>query len=357
LSGGPGRGWSRPAVVRGVLAAFVVLCAFAVVARALRAVDLRETLRAVTEAGALAPLALLPFVGATALDAFGSGLLLQALGRSLPLARLLPIRIATEALHVTAPAGFVVADSATASLLETHFGVPLSEGAALAVARKWLVMRAHAGYITLGAACGAGVLAAVSSRLLGGRWLPWAVCASALVPLTLSAGLGAAFRGRGARGPLRTALGKISWPALERRARSWRTGAAAIDDHLARIGGSRSLTWLATASFFAGWLFESIETALIVRLVGGPLDLSMAMAAEVSISLVRSLGAVAPAGMGVQEASYVVLLPAMGVSPDIAAAFALLKRGKELVWIGIGYALLGAMRRPEAARAGELAKT
>jgi hypothetical protein len=340
------RRWSRGRVLRSGAGVLVALCAVALVARALHAVDFRATARALTEAGALAPLALMPFLGATALDAVGMRLLFLSLGRRVPLARLLPIRIASEALHVTAPVGFVVAESATASLLDVHCGVPLGEGAVLAIARKWLVMRAHAAYIGLGAAAGAGVLTAVSGRFLGGRWLPWAVCTSALVPLTLSAALGAAFRGRPALAQLQAALGRVPWLAVGRWASGWRTGARAVDAHLARIGGSRALTWSAAAAFLASWLCEALETALVLRLVGGPLDLSVALAVEVSISLVRSIGNVAPAGLGVQEASYVILLPAMGVPPSTAAAFALLKRAKELVWITLGYSLLGAMRRP-----------
>jgi uncharacterized membrane protein YbhN (UPF0104 family) len=348
--------WSRERVFRAGLGALVALGAVAFVARALHAIDVGATLRALTEAGPLAPLALAPFLGATALDATGTRLLLTLLGRPLPLARLLPIRIASEALHVTAPAGFVVAESATASLLELHCGVPLAEAGVLAIARKWLVMRAHAAYIVLGAALGAGVLTTVSGRFLGGGWLPWAVCASALVPLTLSLALGTAFRGRPALAPLQAALGRISWPALERRTRGWRAGAVAVDAHLARIGAAHPLTRSAAAAFLASWLFEAAETALILRLVGGPLDLPMAIAAEVSISLVRSIGNVAPAGLGVQEASYLILLPAMGVPSSTVAAFALLKRAKELVWIAVGYSLLATMRRPEStslvARAG-----
>jgi hypothetical protein len=40
----------------------------------------------------------------------------------------------------------------------------------------------------------------------------------------------------------------------------------------------------------------------------------------------------------------------MGLSPDVTAAFVLLKRAKELVWIGVGYGLLAALRRPESAQ-------
>lgn len=330
--------------VRVVVPALVVLLATVLLYRALAGIDARATVRAICQAGRYAPLALLPFVVSMTLDATGILALLRTLGRSVPLARLVPIRIATEALHQTAPAGFVVADSATAKLLDARCGIPMSEGGILAVARKWLVMRAHAGYIVLGAFVGAGLLVRVSERMLGGPWLPWAVGASALVPLGLSLALGAGFRGNAAFARIQRALIRLPWPALRDRAARWGSGAAAVDNHLARVGAARSITRAAAAAFFACWLVEAFETALIVRLVGGPLDLSFAMAVEVSISLLRSVGNVAPAGLGVQDAGYAVLFQSMGLPPHTTAAFVLLKRAKELVWITFGYGLLALMR-------------
>jgi hypothetical protein len=342
--------------VRIVVPAVVVLLAAALLYRALAGIDARATARAVCQAGRYAPLALLPFVVSMTLDATGILMLLRTLGRSVPLARLVPIRMATEALHQTAPAGFVVADSAMAKLLDTRCATPMAEGGVLAVARKWLVMRAHAGYIALGAFVGAGLLVRVSERNLGGSWLPWAVGASALVPLGLSLALGAGFRGRPAFARIQLALGKLPWPALRDRAARWGSGAVVVDNHLARVGAARSVTWAAATAFFACWLVEAFETALIVRLVGGPFDLAFAMAVEVSISLLRSVGNVAPAGLGVQDAGYAVLFQSMGLPPHTTAAFVLLKRAKELVWIALGYGLLASMRGaapvPESALLG-----
>src|SRR5579862_6086387 len=142
----PGCVKSGSSAIRGVVATIVVASAATLLYRAFAGIDTVATVRAVCQAGRLAPLALLPFAVAMTLDATGIRILLGTLGRSVPLAHLVPIRIATEALHLTAPAGFVVADSAAAKLLEMRFGVPIDEGAVLAVARKWLVMRAHAAY-------------------------------------------------------------------------------------------------------------------------------------------------------------------------------------------------------------------
>jgi hypothetical protein len=322
-----------------------VVVAGALLVKAFAGIDTRATWRALCEAGRWAPLALVPFVFAMSLDAAGIGILLGTLGRKVKLVDILPIRIASEALHLTAPAGFVVADSATAALLDARCGVPVAEGAVIAIARKWLVMRAHAVYIALGAIGGAAVLAAVSRRALGGPWLPWAVGASGLAPLALGAG----FRGKPALARLQNALARLPWRALQDRIARWRSGAVRTDATLAQVGASPRATWTACASFFGCWLCESIETAIIVRLVGGPLDLTFAMACEVGISMLRSIGNVAPAGLGVQDAGYAVLFEAMGLPAHTTAAFVLLKRAKELTSIAVGYGLLAALRRPATA--------
>ena len=288
------------------------------------------------------------------MDAMGMRFVLAAMGRRVRLGSLVLIRVATEALHMTAPAGFLVSDSMTASLLAAREGVSLAHGAVLAVGRKWLVTRAHAAYIVLGAMLGASVLTAISRRHLGGVWLPWAIAASALLPLGLSLGLGFGFRRRGSLVRIQSALAKLPWDSVRRRMAAWREHASAGDDTLRRVGAARDSTWSATAFFFCCWLFEAVDTVVILRLLDVPLDFGFAMGAEVAISLLRSAGNVLPAGLGVQDAGYATLLPAMGVAPDAAAAFVLVKRGKELVWIGVGYAVLAILRRGPARMAAPL---
>jgi hypothetical protein len=54
-----------------------------------------------------------------------------------------------------------------------------------------------------------------------------------------------------------------------------------------------------------------------------------------------------PAGLGVQDLGYVLSLRAIGI-PDaatVSAAFVLLKRGKDVFWILVGFLLLGAGER------------
>ncbi len=335
---------SRP--LRAMFGGLVVVAAAAILIRVLTGVDVGATLRALSRSGPLAVLALAPFIVSMVLDAAGMSLLLRALGRAVPFGGLLAIRIATEALHLTAPAGFLVADSTTAVLLEARSGVPLREGAVLAVARKWLVMRAHAIYIGIGAACGWGALSAMSRTHLGGPWLAWAVAGGALMPLALSLGVGAGFRGGDMIARAQAALGRVPWRSFQRAVAGWRAGAVEVDGHMASVGAARGMTRAATLAFFACWLGESLDTAVVLKLVGAPFDFAFAMGAEVGISLLRSVGNFAPAGLGLQDAGYATMLSGLGLPIDTAAAFVILKRAKELAWIAFGYALLAVLRSP-----------
>ena len=106
--------------------------------------------------------------------------------------------------------------------------------------------------------------------------------------------------------------------------------------------------------YVAGWFLRAVETWLFLRLVGVDVPLPAAMVIETALILVRAMAVPVPAGLGVQDAGYVLCLKALGV-PDattVGAAFVLLKRGKDLFWILLGFLLLGVgRRRGEAALA------
>jgi uncharacterized membrane protein YbhN (UPF0104 family) len=75
--------------------------------------------------------------------------------------------------------------------------------------------------------------------------------------------------------------------------------------------------------------------------------------------MVRSIVVIAPSGLGVVDLGYATVFGALGADPGNAAAFVLLRRAKEAVWVAIGYATLTALRgkatRPAEAVAGAVA--
>jgi uncharacterized membrane protein YbhN (UPF0104 family) len=327
------------------------LVAVAVVAKLVVDADLAATWRAVGSAGPLVLLALVPFALGMTFDAWGMVVLLRALGHRTSLGQMLPVRFASEALHVTLPAGFVAADTATAVLLEKRCEVPVRDGIVASIARKWLVMRSHAAYIAVGATAGLGALVLLGGAL-GARALPWMVGGSAAVPLVLSVALGAGLLGRSTFARLHAALAKVPSKRLRRWLEARGRDAVATDAQVVRLRASPGATWLAAAAFLGTWAFEALESALLLRLVGAHVDLASVFAVEAGLSMVRSVIVFAPSGLGVVDLGYSTVLHALGVDAGSAAAFVLMRRAKEAVWVAIGFAALTALRGSPKAKLG-----
>jgi uncharacterized membrane protein YbhN (UPF0104 family) len=87
-----------------------------------------------------------------------------------------------------------------------------------------------------------------------------------------------------------------------------------------------------------------VETYLILRVRGADIGFVEAASIEVLLTFVRHVVFVVPAGLGVQDLGYVTGLAALGVpsAASLGAAFVLVKRSKELLWVVIGYVLLAA---------------
>lgn len=304
----------------------------------------KDIWRALGSCGPFVVFALVPFAVGMSMDSLGTMVILGAMGRRTTFAQMLPVRIASEALHFSLPGGFVASDTATALLLASRSEVPIADGVVGLIARKWLVMRAHAIYIALGALMGLPALVALSRSLGAGRALPWAVVGSSVIPLVASCSISVVLLGRGTFVGLSRFLSGFPIAAVRRWVDARRQQAVATDAQVARLRASERATWIATAAFLVGWCFEALESALLLRLVGADVPLRAVFAVEGGLSLVRSIAILAPSGLGVIDLGYATVLPAFGAEAGVTAAFLLLKRAKELAWIAAGYAVLGVMR-------------
>jgi uncharacterized membrane protein YbhN (UPF0104 family) len=94
------------------------------------------------------------------------------------------------------------------------------------------------------------------------------------------------------------------------------------------------------------WLVEGLETLIIVRCLGLPLGIGEVLALDGIGSLLRAVVIVVPAGLGIQDATQVMLLSQFGISDPIASgtAFIFIKRTKEVFWIVIGLLFLAVRR-------------
>ena len=290
-------------------------------------VEWHATYHAITGAGVAVALAIVPFGIALVVDATGMLIIARAARIELSAGAALVVRVVSEALHFGAPGGVVASEAAAVTLL-ARTGIPAEKALLLTAGRKWLVMRAHAIYLAMGACIGASALAVIGQAVHTRAPLRALVLASAIVPLVLSVALGLTMR---------------------RSSRAKRF--ASVRACVARLLRARQWTALGTAVFLCAWLVEATETAVILRLVGAPMSMASVVAIEGVLSLARSAVAFVPGGLGVQDVGYASALGALGATHETAAAFVLLKRAKEITWIAIGFAVnaIASARKPASA--------
>ena len=319
----------------------------AMLVRALMQADLPRAIALIRRAGPAVGFVLAPFMITMLLDTVAWRRVFALIRRDVPFVRLLAVRLTGEAVLMSLPAGAVFAESLNPVLLRNLCGVPIAESLVTTTAKRWLVMRAQVLYILLSAVLGYRFLRDASVSLIGSRGLPFIVLASALLPLVLSTLL-ASMLGGGA--VVKRLLGHLRRVPVV-RFRAWldrrHEGFAAADARFGELAAHSHATILGpTLLVFAGWLMESVETMLILLVLGTRVGFAEVIAFEAALGLIRSLAFFVPSGLGIQDLGYMAFFQAFGL-PDataLGAAFVLVKRAKELVCIVIGYALLFVAR-------------
>ena len=297
-------------------------------------------------------LVLLPQPCALLVESAGWRLAFQGMGQKLPLLGLFRARLASEALAQTLPMGVVLSESLKPALLKRTCGADLATSLAGMAARKWLLVTAQSIYVVGFAVLAFPTLARISLSVLGVPGLPYLLLAAALFLLLLAFLLFSLL----SRGQLaaRSFELLLRLPFLDRQLRARREKFSQADVRLRLLFGNAGALALPLPAFLCSWLLEAAESALILHLLGVQLPWTTVGALEVAASFLRNVACLVPAGLGVQDLSYLAFLRALAV-PDalpIAAAFLLLKRAKECFWALVGYAVLAVDLRPATAGSG-----
>lgn len=287
--------------------------------------------------------ALTPQVLGLALETLGWRAAFRLMGERVSYRALLWVRVATEALVLAVPGGAVVAEPVKVPLLQRHANLAAPTAVAGILARKYLLLGAQALWLALAAVMGGLALmgaqldarvhalvtsVAVASLAVGG--------AAACLRVLLSSG-GVATR-------IRRWLSRLPNAALQRKLAQSEATFERTDGKLTALFAVGGLREARVGLMFVGaWAAETLETFVLLRLLGVDLDFGTVAAVEVAMSLLRNLVFMLPAGIGVQDLGYALFLRALGVpdATELAAAFTLLKRGKELLLVMLGLSLLG----------------
>jgi glycosyltransferase 2 family protein len=291
-------------------------------------------------AAQLGPVALLvmliPSIIMYVVEAYGWKVTLGPLGKDIPFWRVLAIRTAGEVVNMTTPSGYVGGEPLKASLLRRHH-VPMEEAYTSVIIAKTTMTIAEVVFILLGIA--------LSVWLLGGNDSSGQTLAAALLSVGLLALVTATFvfvQRQGLCIWLLEFLRKIGLKiaCLEAREKQLRSLDRAIFEFYRH---KRPAFYTSTGLYFLGWMAEALEVYVILYYLGGPAMALSAISIGALSVFIKGGTFFIPGSLGTQDGGNVLLLEAFGYSGVTGITFALLRRFRELVWIGLGLLCLAML--------------
>ncbi|MBI4969064.1 MAG: flippase-like domain-containing protein [Rhodospirillales bacterium] len=235
--------------------------------------------------------------------------------------RVFLVRLVGELFNTVLPAGGMGGEPLKAMLMNRHYGIGWREGAASLVIGKTVNMIALVLFLTVGFA----FILAERHRLpepytaLGGAGL--LAFAFSILAFVLIQRLPATSTLLGRFGRLAGLIAKLR----------------DFEDRLAEfyIAHKKRLVLTITLAF-ANWILGIAELWAISRFLGHSLTLTDAWIIEAALQLVRTGAFFIPTAIGVQEGAFLLLYAALAGSADLGVAVALVRRARELVWLGWG---------------------
>ncbi len=303
-----------------------------------------------TAATRLGPIALLgillPSTIMYSIEAYGWKVVLGRAAQGVPFWRLLTIRTAGEVVNMTTPA-YLGGEPVKAFLLK-RYDVPMAEGAASVVIAKTTMTIAEVFYILTGIALAFWMLGAGSSA---GQTITAALVSVGLLVCSI-----AGFVFIQQRGLFASILSLVK--KLGVRIRSLETH----EEHLRSIDQTirnfyrhhQHAFYASMALYFLGWMAESLEVFGIIYVLGGSVSALSALSIGALAVFIKGGSFLIPGSLGAQDAGNLLLLQAFGYSDVMGITFALLRRFRELVWIGIGLLCLAMVGKGRIAQDQEI---
>jgi len=274
-------------------------------------------------------------------EAYGWKIVMGRFAGAVPFWRLLAIRTAGEVVNMTTPTAYLGGEPLKAYLLK-KYNVPMAEGAASVVIAKTTMTIAEVFYILVGIALafvllgtGSSVGQTVTAALLSVGLL---VCSIAGFVFIQRRGLFASILSIVRKLGLRIGF-------LESQEEHLRSIDQTIQNY---YNHHQRAFYISIGMYFLGWVAESVEVFVILHFLGGPTSILSAFSIGALAVFIKGGSFFIPGSLGAQDGGNVLLLQAFGYSDVTGLTFALLRRFRELVWIGIGLLCLAMVGKGEA---------
>jgi glycosyltransferase 2 family protein len=294
----------------------------------LSGVGFSEVWDAVSRLGLSAPLILVPYFVVYVIDCFAWSKTLPA--ADIPFLTRLRIRWAGESVNNIIPSAYVGGEAVKVWMLRSN-GINAKEGATSAIVSKTAQSIAQFLFILIASV----ILLQVAGDRPG---IKPAVVFVVLIGFTVLGGI-LWVQKAGLNYTLSKVLSffRLRFQAVEKR----KAKLAELD--AAVVGFYREQPqkfYASTAFYFAGWMLDTVEIYLVAHLLGLPITWAQALVVEAFTGMAKALGMWIPGSLGIQE-SGIVLIGRLGGLPDaLSGAYALIRRGREIIFAAVGMLLL-----------------
>ena len=249
-------------------------------------------------------------------------------GKPPPYLRMLAARTAGEALNIVTALGSVGGEAVKVWLLRP--AVPYHESVPSIVIAKTTSTIAQTLFLLL------GLILAVTVVPVAPR-----VMSSMLVLLAVEALLVGGFLATQLTGLVRKVGRLLAWSGLIAKS----SEAERLDANLRLFYRDRWQRFLLSITcHLCGWILGVLEVAVMLFVLDVPAGMGTAAVIETLGSGVRFATFVVPGSLGVLEGAYTGIFAALGLGAGAGLAFSLVRRARQIVWIGVGLLVLVAAR-------------
>lgn len=293
---------------------------------------------------------LIPSVIMYSVEAYGWKVVLGRAARGIPFWRLLTIRTAGEVVNMTTPTAYLGGEPLKAYLLK-RYDVPMAEGAASVVIAKTTMTIAEVFYILTGIALAFWILGAGTTA---GQTITAALLSVGLLVCSI-----AGFVFIQQRGLFASILSLVKKLGLRIRSlEDQEEHLHSIDRTILNFYRHHQKAFYASMGvYFFGWMAESLEVFGIIYLLGGSVTVLSALSIGALAVFIKGGSFFIPGSLGAQDAGNLLLLQTFGYSDVTGITFALLRRFRELVWIGIGLLCLATVGKAKIPQDQEVEST
>ncbi len=239
--------------------------------------------------------------------------------------RLFRARLAGEAINYVTPTAWVGGEPVKAYLLSKRYGIPMADGMASVVIAKTTFSISMFFFIVT------GIIATLVTHRVNPATFRWVWI---LLP-ALGISLGAFFLVQFLR-PFQQGVSMLTrivpgWlRSLGSKVLEW-------DETLVRFYRQSPKTVLLSLGFhLLGWAAGVLEGFLILRLLGIPVSRTTAWSIESLWIRLKPGAFLIPASLGASEGLSLLVCTGLGLSAVSGLALALIRRARELLWVGLG---------------------